>query len=89
MNTYRYKPYYHYNGPSIGDPLRERLTHDNEERNIELFYADVLSTFEADEAVITRDDEGVVSIQTYLPKQDCDARVAQLLINLDLFGSKL
>ncbi|OUM73742.1 hypothetical protein AUC60_11770 [Pseudomonas caspiana] len=89
MNTYKYRPYYQYNGPSASNPLREMLTDDEQERSISLFYTDVLSRFEDDYAVISRDAEGVLSIQTLLPKQECDDRIAQLLTALDLYGIKL
>ncbi|WP_122688861.1 hypothetical protein [Pseudomonas viridiflava] len=84
MNTYSYKPYYEYDGPTANNPLREELSPEDQRRNIDLFYIDVQNRFEDEEALISRADDGVVSIQTSLPKQKCDEWVAEILISLDL-----
>jgi len=84
MNTYSYKPYYKYDGPKINDPLREELPLEDQQRNIDLFYTDIQNRFEDEEALISRTDDGVVSIQTSIPKQKCDEWVAEILTSLDL-----
>ncbi|WP_033834146.1 hypothetical protein [Pseudomonas syringae] len=89
MNSFKYKPYYSYNGPTASDPLREPLSNEDEQRNIELFYTDAINAFEDDDAVVTKDQDGIITIQTDLPKQECDGRIAQILTSLDLLGRKL
>lgn len=89
MNTYKYRPYYQYNGPSVSQPLREKLSDEDQERNIKLFYEDVQSMFEDENAAFSIDSEGVVSVQTDIPKQECDDRIAKILVSPDLYGNKL
>ncbi|MEE5131405.1 hypothetical protein V2J82_13225 [Pseudomonas alliivorans] len=89
MNIFRYKPYYQYNGPTPYDPLKEELSSEDQERNIALFYTDVINAFEDDDAVVQRDEEGAISIQTNLSKNECDKRIEQILTSLDLLGKKL
>ncbi|WP_323158863.1 hypothetical protein [Pseudomonas viridiflava] len=89
MNSFKYKPYYQYNGPTADDPLKDQLSPEDQERNIVLFYTDVINAFEDGDAVVQRDKEGAISIQTHLSKKDCDERIAQILTSLDLLGRKL
>lgn len=88
MNTYKYAPYYNFNGPEPSNPLREELSKDDQERNIELFYTEVMSIFEDEKAVISIDANGVVSIQTDLNEKDCDKRIKAILNSLDLYAKK-
>ncbi|MNF41765.1 hypothetical protein D3C85_699040 [compost metagenome] len=88
MNTYKYAPYYEFKGPKASNPLREELSKDDQERNIELFYTDVLNIFEDEKAVISRDVNGVVSIQSDLIEKDCDERIKAILNSLDLYAKK-
>ncbi|MEE4231988.1 hypothetical protein V2I85_10470 [Pseudomonas viridiflava] len=89
MNSFKYKPYYSYSGATASAPLREPLSDEEAQRNIELFYTDAINAFEDDDAVVTKDQDGVITVQTDLPKQECDRRIAQILTSLDLFGKKL
>lgn len=89
MNVFRYKPYYRYDSPSSANPLREELSPEDQERNINLFYEDVINTFEADDAAVSRDQQGIVTIETCLSKKQCDDQVAEILTSLDLYGHKL
>lgn len=88
MNTYKYAPYYEFNEPKASNPLREELSTDDQERNLELFYTDVLNIFEDENAVISRDANGVVSIQSDLIEKDCDERIKAILNSLDLYARK-
>ena len=88
VNTYKYTPYYEFKGPEASNPLREQLSKDDQERNIELFYSDALNIFEDEEAVVSRDENGVVSIQSDLIEKVCDDRIKAILNSLDLYAKK-
>ena len=82
MNTYKYSSYYK-NGKTS-----EELSKEEQERNIGLFYTDVVSTFEDGDEIISIDDKGIVSIQTTLDEKECDDMIAKVAIALDLFPKK-
>ena len=90
MNTYKYMPYYQYNGPTIDNPLREELSLEDQERNKLFFYTDVENYFEDDSsASVYKEKDGTVVINTILPKEECDKIVADLLRALDLLAKKI
>jgi hypothetical protein len=88
MNTYKYLPRYSYSGPTLTDPFREELSIEEQARNIELFYTDVVNQFEEFGDVVSRDNDGVVSITTTMHEQKCDKLVKGILNGLDLFCRK-
>lgn len=90
MNTYKYKPYYQYNGPTLGEPLKEKLSEEDQERNLRLICDDIKNAFaDDDEAVVTEDSDGIISITTSIARKECDDIVAGCLTGLDLYGHKL
>lgn len=89
MKTYKYKPYYEYNGPSRASPLREELSLDDQERNIAFFYTDVEEYFEDDiTASVSKEHDGTLVVTTLLEKKECDDIIAKILNNLDLFARR-
>ena len=82
MNTYKYSSYY-----KIGLTFEE-LSKEEQERNIGLFYTDVVSLFEDGDEIISMDDNGIVSIQTTLDEKECDDLVAKVAIGLYLLPMK-
>lgn len=82
MSTYKYSVYYK-NGLTFAE-----LSKEEQERNIGLFYTDVVSYFEDGDEIISMDDNGVVSIKTTLDEKECDDLVAKVAIGLDLLPMK-
>ncbi|VVN12639.1 hypothetical protein PS664_03884 [Pseudomonas fluorescens] len=82
MNTYKYSSYY-----KCG-LIFEELSKEEQERNIGLFYTDVVNLFEDGDEIISMDDNGIVSIQTTLDENECDDMVAKVAIGLYLLPMK-
>lgn len=89
MPAYKYQPYYSYFGPSHSEPFREKLSADEIERRLELFFSEIGIFFDGIDAVIKTIDSDTISITTALTQQDCDARVKKCLNNLDLYAKKI
>ena len=70
MSTFKYKPYYKYDGPTSSNPLREELSLEQVEERLRCFFEDIIHYFEED---ITVDIEGdLVSISGDIKQSDCD-----------------
>ncbi|MFJ2523545.1 hypothetical protein ACIOWB_10330 [Pseudomonas capeferrum] len=82
MKIYRYSSYYK-NTRSFKD-----LTKEEQERNIGLFYTDLINFFEGSDEVLTIDDAQIVSIQTNLNEKECDDLVAKVALGLELLPKK-
>ncbi|ELM6621672.1 hypothetical protein Q2Y23_002636 [Vibrio fluvialis] len=89
MSTYKYNPYYHYNGPTHAQPLREELTVEESESRIELFFSELENYFGDISVVINRLPSNIVEITTDLTQTECDEIVKQCLNSLDLFAHKV
>lgn len=86
MATYRYKPYYSYNGPTHSQPFREELPAAVVEKNIEFFFQNLDSHFVGTGAVINHDGEGTAIVLTSMPREESNEIVKGLLNYLDLFA---
>lgn len=89
MPTFKYRPYYQYNGPTRSQPFREELSDDEVQRNLDRFFNEVGSYFDNVEAQIDLPGDGVVEITAQATQADCDERVKRCLNSLDLFAQKI
>lgn len=87
MPTFRYKPYYQYNGPTHSDPLREELSPDEAEERIRCFFEEIEHYFE--ENISVKREGEIVSITGEIKQNDCDEVVKKCLNSLDLFADKI
>lgn len=88
MPTFKYEPYYRFNGPTRADPLQEDLSTEEIRQRMELFTREIASHFEDISAQVEFAADGVLSVTTDLTQKDCDDRVKRCLNNLDLFARK-
>lgn len=87
MNTFTYKPYYKYDGPTHSNPLREELSPEEAEERVRCFFEDIVNYFEENIAINKEGD--IVSISGDIEQSDCDELVKKCLNSLDLFAHKL
>lgn len=87
MPTFKYKPYYEYKGPTLSDPLREKLSPEDSLRNINYFFDGIDRYFEGGYIIERVGD--AVSITGEISEKDCDDRVKKCLNSLDLFAIKV
>ncbi|WP_397459075.1 hypothetical protein AB3464_04645 [Pseudomonas asplenii] len=88
MNTYKYTPYYSFNGPTASDPLREELSVEDQHRNLELFFTEVVNIFDDSETIISKEGGNTVIVETNVTEKECDERIKNVLNSLDLFAKK-
>ena len=88
MPTFRYQPYYKYNGPTLSQPFREELRAEQVQHNMDLFFQDIGHYFTDVGATIEPIDEGFIAITADITQADCDERVKRCLNALDLFANK-
>ena len=88
MATYKYKPYYKYDGPTHSDPFREELDLEQQKENIEDFFSEIEHYFESDVKFERRDDN-YIWITSNISQEDCDGRVKRCLNSLDLFAHRI
>ncbi|HFG1874730.1 TPA: hypothetical protein ACGF19_003728 [Vibrio cholerae] len=89
MSTYKYNPYYYYNGPTHTDPWREELSEDESNSRIEEFFNRIESYFNGFEVTINRLSNNVVEIKGNFSEKTCDDNVKECLNKLDLFAHKV
>lgn len=89
MPTYKYKPYYKFNGPTRAEPLREELSANEVRQRLELFTREVRCYFEDLSAKLEFEADGALLVTTDLSQKDCDARVKRCLNSLDLYATSL
>lgn len=87
MSVFKYRPYYHYDGPSHSDPLREELSLEEAENRVELFFEEVGNYFEESNVTIKKEGD-LVAITGEINMTDCDEAVKNCLNSLDLFAKK-
>jgi hypothetical protein len=87
MSTFKYKPYYKYDGPTHSNPLREELSPEEAEERVRCFFEDIEHYFEEDIAIKKEND--LVSITGKIKQEDCDEAVKRCLNSLDLFANKI
>lgn len=87
MSTFKYKPYYKYDGPTHSNPLREELSQVEAEERVRCFYIDIVHYF--DEDIDINQEGDLVSISGDIKQSDCDELVKKCLNNLDLFAQKV
>lgn len=88
MSTFKYKPFYQYNGPTHSDPLRDELSSEEAEDRVRYFFEDIENYFENGNVSIAKDGD-LVLISGELSQQECDETVKVLLNSLDLFAKKI
>lgn len=88
MSTFKYKPFYQYNGPTHSDPLRDELSPEEAEDRVRCFFEDIENSFEEGSVSIKKDGD-LVLISGELSQQKCDGAVKKLLNSLDLFAKKI
>lgn len=88
MSIYKYQPYYQYDGPSLSQPFREKLTPDEIAYNLECFFSDVDSYFEDDTAKFEKLSNNCIIITSDISESECDERVKNCLNDLDLYAHK-
>lgn len=89
MPTYKYQPYYQYNGPTHSEPMREELSTEEAKQRLDLFIDEIGAYFENVGVQIETTIGGVVCVSTDLMQKDCDDRVKRCLNNLDLYAKKI
>lgn len=89
MPTFKYRPYYFYNGPSLAEPFRQQLNEEVVLRNMGCFFTEVGVYFEDIGAQVEPLGGGVIGITTDASQVDCDERVKKCLNSLDLYAQKL
>tara|TARA_R110000787_G_scaffold181039_1_gene293186 strand:+ start:113 stop:379 length:267 start_codon:yes stop_codon:yes gene_type:complete len=87
MSTFKYKPYYKYDGPTHSNPLREELSPKEAEERVRCFFEDIVHCFEENIAINKEGD--LVSISGDFKQADCDEVVKKCLNSLDLFAHKI
>ena len=89
MPIFKYRPYYHYNGPTIREPLLDQLSEDEVERNLLLLVEDLKNHFKEIGGDVEELEDGVILINVDLSKKECDDIVGGYLSNLHLFANKM
>lgn len=87
MPTFKYKPFYQYNGPTLKNPLREELSLGEAEKRIRCFFEEIEHYFEEDITIKKEDDIALITGE--IKQEDCDKAVRKCLNNLDLFANKV
>ncbi|TMM43245.1 hypothetical protein [Colwellia ponticola] len=88
MHVFKYKPYYHYDGPTRSDPFREELSSEEANDHVESFFSDIERFFAEGSASFKQEDELIV-ITTDINETNCDEIVKKCLNSLDLFAHKV
>lgn len=88
MPVFKYRPYYCYNGPSILEPLREKLSVKEVQENIDCFFTDIKQYFDNDNLEIKKEGDYLTVIGE-INQDDCDKVIKKCLNNLDLFADKI
>lgn len=89
MSIYKYQPYYQYDGETLAQPFREKLTEKEIEYNTESFFSDIDRYFKDDMATFERVSKNCLEITTDISETECDERVKQCLNSLDLYAHKI
>ena len=89
MPTFKYQPYYQYNGPSSSHPFREKLSVEQVRQNMDLFFQDIGHFFTDVGATVEPIGDGYVAITADITQNECDERVKRCLNGLDLFANKV
>jgi hypothetical protein len=87
MSTFKYKPFYKYDGPTHSNPLREELSPEESKERLRCFFEDIVHYFDENIAVSKEGD--VVLITGDIKQSDCDELVKKCLNSLDLFAKKV
>ena len=88
MSIFKYRPYYEWLGPSHADPLAEKLSDEDVERNIYLFFRDVENHF-AEMGVKARQDGDLLVVEGDLSQKESHDIVAKYLVSLSLLAEKI
>lgn len=89
MATYKYRPYYQFNGPSHSEPMREELPTKDIEQRLALFFSEIGTYFDDDTAQIEPTPDGIICVTTNLTSSHCDDQVKRCLNTLDLYARKI
>ncbi|RUO27876.1 hypothetical protein CWE12_13140 [Aliidiomarina sedimenti] len=87
MSTFKYKPYYKFDGQTHSSPSREELSPEEAEERVRCFFEDIAHYFEDNIAINKEGD--LVSISGDIKQSDCDELVKKCLNSLDLFAHKI
>ncbi|MEH8019229.1 hypothetical protein MN202_18480 [Rheinheimera muenzenbergensis] len=87
MSTFKYKPFYKYDGPTHSNPLREELSPEETNERLRCFFEDIVHYF--DENIAVSKDGDIVSISGDIKQSDCDGQVKKCLNSLDLFAKEV
>jgi hypothetical protein len=88
MPTYKYAPYYQYDGPTRAEPTREELSTEDVEQRLDLVAQEIGAYFEDVPARVEVGPDDIVCVTTDLSRKDCDDRVKRCLNSLDLYARK-
>ena len=88
MHVFKYRPYYHYDGPTHSDPFREELSSEEADDRVESFFFDIERYFDEDSASLKQEGDLIV-ITSDINENDCDEIVKRCLNSLDLFANKV
>lgn len=88
MPTYKYRPYYQFNGPTASNPFREEKTPEEVEQSLEFFYSELTNHF-GDIPHQVHKFDGIVSVTADIPEEKCDSLVANCLNDNDLYADKI
>lgn len=89
MPTFKYQPYYKYNGPTSSQPFREELSAEEAGCKIGLFFDEINLHFANISATFELIGNGFVAITADITQQECDERVKNCLNSLDLFAIRV
>lgn len=87
MNTFKYKPYYKYDGPTHSNLLCEELSPEEAEERVRCFFEDIVHYFE--ENIAINKEGGIVSISGDIEQSDCDELMKKCLNSLGLLAHKI
>jgi hypothetical protein len=87
MPTFKYKPYYQYDGPSFSHPFREELLPEEVNERLRCFFEDIAHYF--DENITIKKEGDLISISGEIKQENCDETVKKCLNDLDLFAKKI
>jgi hypothetical protein len=88
MPVFKYKPYYHYDGPTHSDPFREELRPEEADEHIESFFLEIEQYFDEDSVDLKKEGD-LILITGEINENDCDEVVKRCLNSLDLFAKKV
>ena len=88
MSTYKYQPYYQYDGATRAQPFKEELTQEEITFNIESFFSDIDYYFSDGVAALERVSTNCLEVTTDISEAECDEIVKHCLNSLDLYAKK-